>query len=226
MTDYDQIERKNLAKEIEKEIQDMDHEVETQIADPEMEETPKKVIKGVRKKRNLLERGVDLLMGSSGIKSIIRSVADDVIVPSIKDITYEVINSTADRMIYRGDRRSYSPRYDNRGYRGGYAPARQQRDYTKSYSSTEQGRRYERHSRIEPVVFTTNRDALDVLAELNDEIKHNGFVRVADFYNMTNYDNIQAIDNFFGWEDVRGCEIRHKRDGWYLYMTDPVSLDN
>ena len=224
--DYDQIERKKVAEDIKTEVQSMDSDKEIQCSNEEMEKAPKKIIKGTRKKRNLLERGVDLLIGSSGVKAIFRDVYHDVVVPSLKDILADAFHSSVDGIIYRGESRGvYS-----RGYSRNTASSTKsyKKDYTSSYSSRNTStsvRKYERHLGIEPVIFSTNREAMDVLAELNDEIKQNGFVRVADFYNITGYDDIQHVDNYFGWESVNDCTIRHTRDGWVLYMSEPVSLD-
>ncbi len=226
--DYDKIERQKVADDIKKEVQRMDSDEEIERSDVEMEKNPKKVIKGKRKKRNLLERGADLLLGSSGVKSVLHSVAEDVIIPSVKDVLYESLSSGFERLIYRGDERPVSSRYsssrtkvqDTRTNRTNYAST-----YKSSSTSYSSGRKYEKHKGIEPVIFASNREALDVLAELNDEIRQNGFVRVADFYNITGYDDIQHVDNYFGWENVNDCIIRHTRDGWVLYMSEPVSLD-
>ena len=219
--DYDQIERKKVAEDIKAEVQSMDSDKEIQCSNEEMEKAPKKVIKGTRKKRNLLERGVDLLIGSSGVKAIFRDVYHDVVVPSLKDILADAFHSSVDGIIYRGESRGYSRSTPS-------STKSYKKDYTSSYSSrntSTSARKYERHRGIEPVIFSTNREAMDVLAELNDEIKQNGFVRVADFYNITGYDDIQHVDNYFGWESVNDCTIRHTRDGWVLYMSEPVSLD-
>ena len=219
--EYDQIERKKVAEDIKAEVQSMDSDKEIQCSNEEMEKAPKKVIKGTRKKRNLLERGVDLLIGSSGVKAIFRDVYHDVVVPSLKDILADAFHSSVDGIIYRGESRGYSRSTPS-------STKSYKKDYTSSYSSrntSTSARKYERHRGIEPVIFSTNREAMDVLAELNDEIKQNGFVRVADFYNITGYDDIQHVDNYFGWESVNDCTIRHTRDGWVLYMSEPVSLD-
>lgn len=224
--DYDQIERKKVAEGIKAEVQSMDREEEIERPNRETEKAPKRVIKGVRKKRNLLERGVDLLIGSSGVKAVFRDVYHDVVVPSLKDILADAFHSSVDGIIYRGESRGlYS-----RGYSRNTPSSTKsyKKDYASSYSSHNtptSARKYERHRGIEPVIFSTNREAMDVLAELNDEIKQNGFVQVADFYNITGYDDIQHVDNYFGWESVNDCTIRHTRDGWVLYMSEPVSLD-
>lgn len=225
--DYDKIERQKVADDIKKEVQRMDSEKEAEQITSETA-TTRRVIKGTRKKRNLLERGCDLLFGSSGVKAVFRDVYHDVIIPSMRDVVADAFHSGVDGIFYRGDERSISSRYssrsnrvpDNRTNRTNYASS-----YKSSSTNYSSGRKYERHKGIEPVIFSSNREAMDVLAELNDEIRQNGFVRVSDFYNITGYNEIQHVDNYFGWEEVNSCTIRHTRDGWVLYMSDPISLD-
>lgn len=213
--DYDQIERTA--------VNAVEEDSAEELYSEETEPKPKKVIKGKRKKRSIFERTMNVLLDTTGVKNVINTVTEDTIVPAIKGMVAEGIKSGVDMLIYG--------RYQDNFYSGNNSsrtqartPSTRKTNYSGSY---ERKNGYARHrNMVEPVSFESNRDAVDVLKELDDIIRQYGFARVSDFYDITGYTEIQHNDNLFGWRSVRDCTVKHTRDGWVLYMSEPEDIDN
>lgn len=188
-------------------------------------EHAKKVIKGKRKKRTFMQRALYVFTGSNSLKEIVNDVVRETVVPAVQDMVAESIHGITDSMVY-GERTAYygGSRSFNRDRSRRSAP---QRDYTApSKNLTKEGRRYSKKSMIEPVSFDYQNQAFDVLKELDSEIRRSGCVSVAEFYSITGEENIQYSDNYYGWTTVSDCNIRKTKDGWTLFMTDPISISD
>lgn len=217
--DYDQIERTEINP-----VQDDETELYSEV---EEEQPKKKVIKGTRKKRSIFERAVNVLCSTTGVKEVVTSVTEDTVVPAIKGMIAEGVKSGVDMLIYGKYQDNFSnsyPRVRETNQRSSSSRGITTRN---NYSGVyERKNGYTRHrNMIEPVIFDTNHDAVDVLKELDDIIRKYGFARVSDFYDITGYTDIQHNDNLFGWTSVRECQVKHTRDGWVLYMSEPEDID-
>lgn len=194
-------------------------------AESEQKEPPKKVIKGKVKKRSRLQRMIYVFTGSSSFRNIVDDIIDETIVPAIKDMVAASVHNMTDSIVY-GENGSYSR--PSRDYeRSSSRRGNSRRDYTapSRHITEREGRRYSRRSVIEPVSFDHQYQAMDVLKELDNEIRRSGGVSVAEFYYITGNDEpIQFNDNYYGWTSVGNCQIRKTRDGWTLFMSDPVSI--
>lgn len=151
-------------------------------------------------------------------------IIDDVLIPSIKKVVSESINSAVDMMLY-GERQS--PRERGRGsytsYSAQYRPYRDPRDRSRSIRP---GNGRVSNFDISSVAFTTREDAENILADLQELIEDYGEASVADFYSLADMDNeITHVDHKWGWFNLSGAHVIRSHDGYSVQMPRLREID-
>lgn len=204
------------------EFPDNSHTAKSSSARPDSEERKTRVEKvgtgrAVVRKKPLGKRILETFFGSDDARGVVNYVVQEVVVPMTKDMAMDAISGGVERAIFgevRG-RGGYSSRPSSGGghvaynrYSSGGRPEADRRDLS------DRGRR--RHDFGE-VVFPSKAEADDVLDELLDALRQNGFVTVADFYDAANIRG-QFPDEKWGWEDLSSADVRRARGGGYIIV--------
>jgi hypothetical protein len=148
----------------------------------------------------------------------------DVVVPAIRDMLYDAMQSGIDRLIY-GEKSSHRPRSSsimspNVGhvnYAGISAnkPPQQQRTLSR--------RSRARHS-LEELVIPSHQEANEVLDRMYDVLSRYGQVSVADLYELTGVRS-EHTDVKWGWTNLRGAKaVRLRQGGYLLDLPEPEAL--
>jgi hypothetical protein len=188
---------------------------------PDLKVVEAPIATGVRRKKPLSARFVELFFGGS-IKDAINNVVDDVLVPAFKDMLTESVSRGMERVVF-GDRQVRRPsRPSAFGGNSSYTPYNR---YAQSTPKPEArpARRSRSSQDFEDVILPTRRDAENVLRELNKILDRYEIVTVRDLYELVNVE-FHHTDNKWGWQDLSTAGIRHVANGYMLVMpeTDPI----
>lgn len=176
----------------------------------------KKVVKAPVKvkKKNELRKLSDIFIAedASNVKSY---VFMDVIVPAIKNALYDVVVGGVGMMLGKGPRGGKQI--------GGLT---ERTSYGSFYNS---GREYEAPKarttfNIEGIEFKTRGDAELVLDALFRELANYTVVRVSDFYEFAGL-TAPYTANDYGWTRLSSAEVVRGRDGYYIKMPRPMSIE-
>lgn len=177
-----------------------------------------KVVKGQvqQRKPTLGKKFKDAFFGAevSDVKSYL---IFDVLIPSIKATICDILMGGSN-MLFFNDARG---RYDNRDGRKTSA------SYQKYYDDRRdreirQNTRTRRYS-YEDIVLNTRAEAQDVLFAMFDYVEKYDTITVADLYDLVGWTS-EFTDEYFGWKNLQGADVRPVRDGFLLVLPRPVSL--
>jgi len=171
----------------------------------------KPVAKVQKRKRGVLERLVIGLIGPDGLPSIGRYLGSEVVMPAVKDIIANSL-TTGIQMAIFGKDAAARPRNDYRSVsRAGYGTTYSSRtgtvhtDYTAptggGVTKVDRKRRgYDRASQFnsEDYIMDDRNEALEALANLQDQADKYDQVSLADFYDLMGQET-QYTDNNYGW---------------------------
>lgn len=153
-----------------------------------------------------------------------RGVFEDVVIPTMKDLFFDSIKEGAERAIY-GDTRGYSRRSSpvGRGRHTSYnRPVR--REEPEPVRRPLERRERSTHD-FSNLIFTRIQEAENVVTILLDTIDKYGSATVADFYNAMGM-TPEFTDEAYGWESLRGVQVRKVRDGYILHLPRTIQLND
>ena len=173
----------------------------------------------VPKEKKTFGRAVLDVFLSEKIDNVWDYITYSVIGPGLKNLMYEMVNSTVS-MIFWGDpnaRRGVRSRNDGNAHRA----------YEKMYDDRRSERNnYQRPAYdVEDFVFDHEDQAKSKLEELYWYLDRYNVVRVADFYTVMDASpdgNFQV--NSYGWRSLRDVDIYPTPDGWVFKMPRAISL--
>lgn len=150
----------------------------------------------------------------------------DVVVPAIRDLIYDAMQSGIDRLIY-GERTTGRPRprstssvatgHVNYAGMSTSAPTQQAPQRTLSRSARA------RHN-FADLVIPSLQEANEVLDRMFDVLSRDGWVTVADLYALTDI-RPDHTDVKFGWTNLRGARAVRMKDGNFLLdLPEPEAL--
>ena len=166
------------------------------------------------------------------VKSIGAAVFDDVIVPKLKDLFYDVVTDATHRSLYRGGSDS---RRDSRMGRSGFVPYNRP-GIISSSRDRDRDRDRDRHERpaldrrdrsmhdFSAITFPNAGEAEAVADRLVEQVREYGLATVSDFYDSIGL-TADFTDDTYGWTDLRGIKVRRIRDGYILALPRPEQLD-
>lgn len=171
----------------------------------------RKVEKVVRGKVKVRENKSRKFMGnfiSGDANSVWEAVLMDVLIPSLKKLVSEGINTASDLLIY-GEARGGRNRSDSKvSYRKYY----DDRDRRESES-----RRRDVDSRFDyyEIVYETRGEAENVLRKMRETLDKYQLVSVGDMYDFSG-ESAPFTSHNYGWTSLRAAGVRRVRDGYIL----------
>jgi len=144
-------------------------------------------------------------------------VVNDIVIPKVKSMTYDLVTSVVDMLLYGGT----SPSRQSTTTRNNYVSySNQYKTNTPKPVNTISGTDI---FSMEKIRFESKRDAMAVLDQLCMILERYHIVTVAQFYDSANFttDNVQA--NKFGWMDLSGVDVVRSYNGDYYINLPPAS---
>ena len=181
----------------------------------------RKVEKVVKGKVKIRENKSRKLMGnfiSGDANSVWEAVLMDVLIPSLKKLVSEGINTASDLLIYgetRGGRNrseskvSYRRYYDDRG------------DRRESESRSRGSRnRFD----YEEIVYETRGEAERVLDKMLETLDEYKLVSVGDMYDISG-EPVPWTSHNYGWTSLRTASVKRVHDGYVLDLPKFMSIN-
>lgn len=170
---------------------------------PERKELKKLISKQPKKvKKSLFSRLISGILGPEGVSGIGQYVAEEIILPSIRNIIYDAINSSARMALFKDGGGPTGNRH-HQNYLKVPSNNRPATNYTSRYTSSQPApseRNIARAARygVEEYLIEDRFDAAHVLTTLTENADMYDKVSVADYYDLINVPS-QYTDNSYGW---------------------------
>lgn len=216
-TDYDKV--KPLKKD--ETIDPKEVQKETVKEDTKL----KPVGHAVKQKKGLGRKITSAFLGEDGIRSVGQYLAQDVLIPAIKDLIVSSVQNGISAMVYGKDQSPRGSHYSGyKSYSGGYSTNRT--NYSTSYrpgpNNAPNQAPYRKETRAgrfrsDDYVLKDRQEALDVLDQLRDQIDTYGWTSLADFFDLVGIDT-NYTDNNYGWSDLSSATITVARGGYTLRL--------
>ena len=172
-----------------------------------------KVIDGTAKvaKKGEFQKAVDAFLPEEGLNGIKDHIIMDVVIPTIK----KIISDTVETILY-----GTGAHKQTTSYSGYYNRKEEEERYSRPIGSSRLNASYS----YEEIVLETRGQALSVIACMEEVIDTYECVSVADLYEMVDLTG-NYTDNNYGWLDLRGAQvIQLRRGGYALKLPKPVKL--
>lgn len=187
----------------------------------------KKVVSGeVKVQKRGIGTKVKNLFVAADLKSVVAYVAYDILLPAAKGMIVDGAARGVERFIYgdiRPGRRGGMPGERSRITYGGIVDrGRDDRDPRTRPPSNLERSRYPRSGQND-YIFATRQDAEETLDEMLRILEICDVVSVADFNEIIGVRG-PFTDQKYGWEDLRGTEIRDVRKGWMIELPPPEPI--
>lgn len=231
MTDYNEIKVKRSKPINEKDVQ---KEIDNVIADNQMPEAEPLKLKGTAKvkKPNLFSRTVTAIF-PNGLKGVGEYLAKDVVLPAVKDLTWQAGNAALSMIIYRDVNHSSSTTYRYGGSGGWNTPSRAtNRNNRTNYSSAYGRAKSQAEQAMAPedsyedfveFEFDNREDATYVFNKVDDWVRRYGRIPVAEYYRMVDPGMVTSYTmRSYGWNNLAGTRIRPTRGGKYIIDFPPL----
>lgn len=202
--------------------------VEAEVARPPKD--VQKVVSGEvkTKKRGLGARVKDVVV-MADIKSVLRHVGWEILLPAAKNMIYDGAVSVVDRTMFPNGsgRRGYGgyPSGPSTGPRVTYNNPinRSYRDIRDAASRPGPPSGPRSRPIFEDVVLSSRHEAETVLERMNDILDNYELVSVADLYELCGLPGSHT-DNKWGWVGLVGSSVRQIRDGYVLELPAPEPI--
>lgn len=202
-------------------------EVDVKVNDKQIEEVVveekeplKPVVKAKPRKKGLAERLVIGLIGNAEQEGALKYIGKEIIMPSIKDLSYNAIQSLASSLLYGQDGQQ-APRNQSYSTRGPVQRTNYQGAYG-SKPSTASAKPRNVRQEVEDYILETRQDAVIVLDSLIDQCQRYGSVSIADYYDLVGVDSTYTQGKY-GWSDLSRARIITNRHGFTIAFP-PVEL--
>lgn len=177
----------------------------------------------VRRKKSLRKQFSETFIAGD-IKTAIRYVMFDVLLPAAKDMIVEAGSTGIEKWIFG----------DSRRHRGSTIPVSGPTGYV-SYNRYSMGSRMTAPQRVmsrqararhdfDEIVLESRTEAEEVIDRLFDLVSRYESATVADLYELVGLASTHT-DHKWGWSDIRGAGVSRVRDGYLLDLPDPHPLD-
>jgi hypothetical protein len=177
----------------------------------------------IRKKKSLRRQFKETFVAGD-MKSALRYVVMDVMLPAAKDMVVEAGSQGIEKLIFGESRRRRGPLPPQSGPTGWI-------DYNRPYSmssrQTSAQRVMSRMARsrhdFDEIVLQSRTEAEEVIDRLFDLVSRYDTATVADLYELVGIQGSHT-DHKWGWTDLRGADVSRTRDGYLLDLPDPIPL--
>lgn len=183
-----------------------------------------KVISGevVRRKQPLGKRFMENMFTGADAKTAIETTLLDTVLPGLRDVIYDSIVGGARAMIFDGSRRGSSRGPSRSSSSTGTWTSYGDR-FKKITNEPPISRQARANHQFDEIVIDSRHEADRVLDSLYDLANMFGSVTVADFYGLVGISE-SHVDRNYGWDDLRGSEIKRIREGYILDLPKPRPL--
>lgn len=199
------------------------------------EKVIEKVIKGDVKVRpkSTLRQIADTFIATD-LDEIITYVRKEVIVPKLKVILEESVNSAIHLSLWEGNSKSQNAGVTKSTLNGGRNYAWKNRNTTNSGTKAESVMRSRRE--LTDLVFETESDILEIIDKMNDVLDKYPAVSVRELYEMlvekdeTDDSLLTALPESmwttsnFGWETTSGFKWKRIPEGWLLNVPRAIDI--
>lgn len=176
-----------------------------------------KVISGsvIERKKGVVRKFKDHFQGENDMQSIGSYVFWDVIVPKVRDLVFDAINESTNRVFY-GDMRR--PSSNGRSSGATVRPTAYNRIYQQSAPEPRNisQRARNTHEFAQEILLPNLGEAEKVLDTLLEYIDKYGFVSVTDLYDAVGISAGEFTDEKYGWDDLRTAKTSRVREGYLL----------
>jgi len=179
-------------------------------------------------KRNLFSRLVTGVLGPDGLPGLGNYVAEEIVIPAVKNLIYDAIESTARKAMFG---RGGGPARGGYGRSYGNAP-RQATNYNNRYATStrreaEDDRKVVRPSSrfgVDEYIIEDRQSAVEVLTTLTEQADRYNVSSVADYYELIGVD-AKHTDHNYGWsiDTIHDATIQPIRGG-YIIKFPPVEV--
>ena len=175
-----------------------------------------KVIDGAKlKKKSSAAKLTDVFIATD-VKTVLCSVATEVLVPAAKKLIYDVGSRALDMMLF-GESRGRSSSTDNVSYRK-YSDPRESRS---RFDDTVRERpRFD----SDEIVFDSRGEAEKVLDHMIDIVNNYGIVSVSEMYELSNLTQ-PYTSNKYGWTSLRNADVVRVREGYVIKLPKAKPID-
>lgn len=168
----------------------------------------------VRRKRGLGRQFKETFFSGSG-RDAFSYMIEEVVVPAIRDMFHDAMQSGIDRLIYGESRRPHrtgpsmgTPNVGHVAY-----------NRMSTSSTSAQPRSISRRSRarhdFDELIIPSHAEANEVLDQMFEILSRWGHVTVANLYDLTGIESTH-VDMKWGWTNLRGARAVRTRSGGYL----------
>lgn len=175
-----------------------------------------KVVKNpvkIKKKSKLAKFAESFIV--EDIKSVLSWGANEVVIPALKKLFVEFIDSTANSMVYGHsvDPRRRGSSTSNISYRDYYSSPTVRRTSVDPYDV-----KHEEVYSLGTVEVKTKEEAEDVIRDMYSYIERNGYIEVGVFMEMLGV-NPRQTDFNWGWTSIAGARAIHRYGGgWEISL--------
>ena len=181
--------------------------------------------KATLRKKPLRKRFAEAFTGD-GNKGVLEYVFLDVMVPGIKDIVADASTTAIERSLFgdsldRSSRRRRGGGYTSYNRMSSARPSRTRRDRDDDRRDRRPSRR---SSDIPEIILDSRVEADEVVDSMFELISKYEVATMRDLLSLVGEPH-NAIDEDWGWTDLRGARIHKVRDGYLLDLPRPEPLD-
>jgi len=199
---------------------------------PEEDKEIKKVVSGnvIVRKKPWHKRALETFVGTDDAGSVGSYIAQDVIVPAIKDVVVDAVTQAVERMVFGESRGRSSTR---RGRDNGVGPSfvnynRMSQTMNRNEPRYDISRRARETHNFGEIVIPTRGEAEMVITDMFECLAKFDAVTVADLYGLVGV-SPSFTDNKYGWfgpDGLRGARFDRVRDGYLLRLPSPEPIPN
>lgn len=177
----------------------------------------------IRKKKTLRKQFSETFVAGD-LKSAIRYVVMDVLLPAAKDMIVEAGSQGIEKLIF-GDSRRRGSTHPQSGPTGHIQYNRFSMSQSRQSSSQRAMSRQARSQHnFDEIVLESRVEAEEVIDRLFDLVGRYESATVADLYELVGLPS-NHTDHKWGWTDVRGSGVSRIRAGYLLDLPDPEPLN-
>lgn len=180
------------------------------------------VTKGVKEKQPSLGSKIKESIVGDDARSVSEYLIMDVVIPATKRIISDVVSQGIDRLLFGESRprnRYGETRYTSYSARSRY-PSEPRSIYSEPRTISYRSRAQHDFSEL---IIEDRGEAEAVIDQLGNVIDEYSVATVADLYDLVGISS-NFTDRKWGWDDIRGADIRRTRDGYLLVLPKPIPI--
>lgn len=168
----------------------------------------------VRRKRGLGRQFKETFFSGSG-REAFSYMIEEVVVPAIRDMFHDAMQSGIDRLIYGESRRAHRTGSPLGSPNVGHVAYNRMSTSSTSAPSRSISRQARARHNFDELIISNHADANEVLDQMFEILSRWGHVTVANLYDLTGIESTH-VDMKWGWTNLRGARAVRTRQGGYL----------